>query len=301
MFFPLVIVFVSILKLSPALPFEGLLEAATEEASPRNGSTRSGCPEWDELPRVRNKKFIAARRYYDEGHDIPALSCNGYVYDPLNGDQATASSGRCYGIGSLFVHAGCTFYGFHDNNYQGHYTTLEGPLFMSKVPANTFGGWAFSSTHACVPSFIVDCRMHYPDCVPSDKWETVASFDNSNSHLDSTFTYKYTIGTSWSHEMSEGMSIDETVSGEMSAGFFDIFETKLGFSVSTGYNWNEVSTEAQSETKEFTVETNVPAGESIKIEQAKGHCGDSTVNTEMFRSVSTDRAGIEKVSIIGTE
>merc|ERR1719348_1143381 len=302
MFFPLVIIFVSILKLCPALPFEGLLEAATEEASPRNGSTRSGCPEWDELPRVWYNKFIAARKYADDGHDIPALSCNGDMYEPLNGYQVTAESGYCFGIGSLFVHAGCTFYGFHDINFQGHYTTLEGPLFMSKVPRDTFGNNHVEHTNrACAPSYLVDCRMHYPDCVPSDKWETVASYDNSNSHLDSTFTYKYTIGTSWSHEMSEGMSIDETVSGEMSAGFFDIFETKLGFSVSTGYNWNEVSTEAKSETKEFTVETNVPAGESIQIEQTKGHCGDSTVNTEMFRSVSTDRAGIEKVSIIGTE
>merc|ERR1719348_2081917 len=87
MFFPLVIIFVSILKLCPALPFEGFLEAATEEASPRNGSTRSGCPEWDELPRVWNKKFIAARKYNDEGHDIPALSCNGNMYEPVNGYQ----------------------------------------------------------------------------------------------------------------------------------------------------------------------------------------------------------------------
>jgi len=306
MFFPLLIFFVSILKLSkgrssPALLFEDLSERATEEPSPRNGSTRSGCPEWDELPRVSDKKFIGARSYHDAGHNIPALSCNGYKYDFLNGGQNTGSTGRCFAVGSLFVHAGCTFYGFHDINYHGYYTTFEGPLFMSKVPVEIFGWVTGDYTIACVPSYIVDCRMHYPDCVPSDKWETVASYDNSNSHLDSTFTYKYTIGTSWSHEMSEGMSIDATVSEEISAGFWDIFEAKLGFSVTTGYNWNEVSTEAQSETKEFTVKTDVPAGESIKIEQTKGHCGDSTVNTEMFRSVSTDRAGIEKVSIIGTE
>jgi len=59
-----------------------------------------------------------------------------------------------------------------------------------------------------------------------------------------------------------------------------------------------VSSEAKSDSRELTVETHVPAGESIKIEQTKGKCGDSTVNTEMFRSVSTDRAGIEKVSVI---
>jgi len=288
MFFPLFIFFVSILKLSPALPFEGLLEAATEEASPRNASTRSGCPEWDELPRVRDKKFIGARDYASAGHDIPALSCNGGFIEPLNGYQVTgdAQSGSCFAVGSLFVHAGCTFYGFHDYNFEGQYTTLEGPLFMSKVPVDTFGGWETGNPSvACAPSYLVDCHQHYPDCVPSDNWETVASYNNSNSDLPFTFGYKYTIGTSWSYEMSEGMSIDETVSYEMSAAFFEIFEEKLGVSVTTGYNWNEVSTEAMSETKEFSIETDVPAGKSIQIQQTKGKCGDSTVNTEFFRTL----------------
>merc|ERR1711872_223864 len=126
MFFPLLIFFVSILKLSkgrssPALPFEDLSERATEEPSPRNGSTRSGCPEWDELPRVYDKKFIGARIYASAGHDIPALSCNGGFLESLNGYQGTAESGYCFGIGSLFVHAGCTFYGFHPVNFQGQY------------------------------------------------------------------------------------------------------------------------------------------------------------------------------------
>merc|ERR1711915_1071441 len=114
--------------------------------------------------------------------------------------------------------------------------------------------------------------------------------------MGSYFLSRYEIGTSWSTEMSEGMSIDETVSAEMSAGFFDIFETKLGVSVTTGYNWNEVSTEAQSETKEFSVQTDVPAGKSIQIQQTKGTCGGSDVNTERFRSLSYDLEGTKHVS-----
>jgi len=69
-------------------------------------------------------------------------------------------------------------------------------------------------------------------------------------------------------------------------------------SVTTGYNWNEVSTEAKSETKEFEVQTDVPAGESIQIQQTKGTCGGSTVNTEMFRSVSYDFDGKKHVNYI---
>jgi len=96
--------------------------------------------------------------------------------------------------------------------------------------------------------------------------------------------------------MSEGMSIDETISEEMSEGFFGIFEAKIGVSVTTGYNWNEVSTEAQSETREFWVQTDVSAGKSIQIQQTKGTCGGSDVNTEMFRSLSYDLEGKEHVS-----
>jgi len=290
---------VTILKLSDGHSFKALVEAENEKFPPHNGSARSGCPEWDELPRVVNKKFVAARTYKESGHDIPALSCNGNHWDAINGYSISAEDGQCYGVGSLFVHAGCTYYGFCDYNYQGNYKVFEGPLFISKVPTSTFCNWHFTDSDTpCTPSYLVDCRQHYPDCAPADNWETVASYDNSNSHLPSTFTYKYTIGTSWSTEMSEGMSIDETVSAEMSAGFFDIFEEKIGFSVTTGYNWNEVSTEAQSETKEFSVQTDVPAGEIIQIQQTKGTCGGSTVYTEMFRSVSYDSEGKEYISYI---
>jgi len=291
--------FVAVLKLSSAGSLKGLLDAEPEQFPPHNGSVRTGCPDWDELPRVFNSKFIASRNYNGLGHEIPAMSCNGISLDRVNEYQASAAPGRGYGIGSLFVHAGCTFYGFCEHEYQGTYKTFEGPLFISKLPKDTFCGWHLTGTDIpTANSFIVDCRQHYPDCAPSDSWETVASYDNSNSHLPSTFTYKYTIGTSWSTEMSEGMSIDATVSEEMSAGFFDIFEEKIGYSVTTGYNWNEVSTEAQSETKEFQVQTDVPAGESIQIQQAKGTCGGSTVYTEMFRSISYDFDGKHYVAYI---
>ena len=57
-----------------------------------------------------------------------------------------------------------------------------------------------------------------------------------------------------------------------------------------------MSTEAQSETREFSVQTDVPAGESIQIQQTMGTCGGSNVNTEMFRSLSYDLEGNKQVS-----
>ena len=53
-----ILLFVTILKLSAGGALKTLLEEESEELRPHNVSARSGCPEWDELPRVQNSKFI---------------------------------------------------------------------------------------------------------------------------------------------------------------------------------------------------------------------------------------------------
>jgi len=279
-----------------ALEDNGLvLEATVEEH--QNISVRLGCPDISELPIVKDKQFIGIRRYQGKGNDIPALSCNGDYYDAVTGHQVTADPGTGYPIGSIFVHPGCTFYGFHDNNYQGGYTEWTGPLFISNVP-NVLGHTCGSDHVPCANSYLVDCRQQYPDCQPEDSWKTVASFDNTQSDLPATFTYKYIIGTSWSHGMSDSMSISDTISAEVTAGFFDIFEASLGTSVTTGYDWSETSSEAKSETKQFTVSTELPGGRMVQIQQTKGNCGGSEVNTERFRNVVTYKDGNQIIETI---
>jgi len=277
-----------------ALEDNGLvLEATVEEH--QNISARSGCPDISELPIVWNKQFLGSRRYSGKGNDIPALSCNGDYNDAVSGHQASADPGTGYLIGSIFVHPGCTFYGFHDYNYQGSYTEWTGPLFISNVPKWTFD---HSCGVACARSYLVDCRQQYPDCQPEDSWKTVTSLDNTQSDLPATFTYKYTIGTSWSHQMSESMDISTTISEEVKAGFFDIFEASIGVSVTTGYNWSETSTAAKSETKEISDVIEVPGGRVLEIQQTKGFCGGSEVSTEMFRNVATFKDGSQIIETI---
>jgi len=231
-----------------------------------------------------NKEFLGVRYYDGEGRRDPRPQLPGQLPDWKSGFSASWQERRK--VGSLYVLAGCTFYGFEHENYEGSYAELTGPLFLSDVPCDMFGAW-FCWGRAELGSALVDCRQHYPDCQPEDRWVTVASFDNSQSDISSTFTYKYTIGTTWSHEMSEGMSIDETVSAEMQAAFWGIFQGSLGVSVSTGYNWGEVTSEARGEEEEFSVETSVPGGRSIRIQQTVGQCGGSGVKTEQYRSVVT--------------
>ena len=69
-------------------------------------------------------------------------------------------------------------------------------------------------------------------------------------------------------------------------------------SVTTGYDWSETSSEAKSETKEFTVSTELPGGRMVQIQQTKGNCGGSEVNTERFRNVVTYKDGNQIIETI---
>ena len=136
-------------------------------------------------------------------------------------------------------------------------------------------------------SMIVECSMTMPDCTPTDGWQTVAYLDNSGSSIPTQFTYQYTIGTSWSTEVSQGFNVDASVTATIQASFWGIFSGEVSTSFSTGYNWQSTSSEAKSEETSFKIETNVPPGAIIIIEQAKGICGNSEVKTEMFRHTDT--------------
>jgi len=258
----------------------------------RNGTVRGHCPQLSDLPIVDSSRenFYAARFYQQEGHDIPELSCNGNQVDPKSGSKSSSPGGTP--IGTLYVLAGCIFYGFTEENFQGDYIQYDGPVFISKLPNGVFDNDnCRRSGTACPLSYLFDCRMKMPDCVAEDKWSTVASYDNTGSSLVSTFTYTYTIGTAWSTEMSQGFDVSISVTNEIKASFWDIFEETLGVSVTTGYDWSETSTQAQNEERQFTVETQVPGGIAIQIQQAKGTCGNSDVKTEMFRTLETKKNG----------
>jgi curli biogenesis system outer membrane secretion channel CsgG len=77
--------------------------------------------------------------------------------------------------------------------------------------------------------------------------------DNTGGIVDATCTYSKTIGTSFEDEVENSMGIDGTIEAEMKAQFFGIFGIQLGVSSTTGYNWNEISTAAQSEVESYEV------------------------------------------------
>ena len=244
---------------------------------------RQGCPPFSELPIADEelKNFYGIRYYDDFGGQISSLACNGKSYDlPPGKYDSDGNIYTWYPIGTLFVHHGCTLYIFSKPGFVGEMSTYRGDL--SDFCVDDF---RFCLGCLCpIPSMIVECGMQFPDCKPTDEWTTVASLDNSGSSLPSKFTYEYQIGTEWSSEISEGFNIDASVTVTIKDSFFGLFEAEASSSFSTGYNWQSTSSEAKSEVKTFTIETEIPPGTVFKIYQAKGLCGNSEVQTELFKT-----------------
>merc|ERR1712064_222228 len=122
--------------------------------------------------------------------------------------------------------------------------------------------------HWGFPSFKCRCQQDPIICQPSDQYVTIMQCDNSNNDVEAKCTYTKTIGTTWTTEVSNSMSIDATIEYAMSASFFSFFSEELGISVSTGYDWTHTSSEAKSETQEFKVETVVNPHSILIIEGA---------------------------------
>merc|ERR1712002_1076268 len=78
-----------------------------------------GCPDKTALPIVFEKNFIGARVYKGLGNEKPSSSCTGGAVDYFDGARIYASYGQGIPIGSIYVHPGCTFYGYKANNFEG--------------------------------------------------------------------------------------------------------------------------------------------------------------------------------------
>jgi len=115
--------------------------------------------------------------------------------------------------------------------------------------------------------------------------------DNTNSDSETKCSYTKTIGTTWTSEVSDSMSIDSTIEYAMSASMFSFFSESLAISVSTGYDWTHTSSQAKSETEKFHVETIVNPRSLLIIDGAEGECGGNNVKTELFRFTSVDGTG----------
>merc|ERR1712136_156069 len=202
-----------------------------------------------------------------------------------------------FDFGGTIVKAGCTLYGYENEHFHDDANEYDVPkLYANGCPFgddhfkcnremdNNFDHWGWSS-------FKCRCKQDPIICSPSDSWVTIDEIDNTDNDNKAKATYTKVIGTTWTSEASESMSIDSTIEESMSAGFFNFFSDDIGISVATGYDWTHTSSEAKSETETFTVETTVDAHSILIIEGAEGECGGNNVKTELFKLTSVDENG----------
>lgn len=251
------------------------------------------CPNPPDVPVMdaRTSKYTAALLFQGPGHEYPFQSCNGPQLTYVDGDRVSSEGWwDFYEVGSMIVKAGCTFIGFYDVNFSGASTQLRGPAVIPQSP-----GFDYMVGQDRVVkgfrSWYSQCGITYINCQPEDRFEVIFSCDNIGGQLDLDCTYTKTIGTSYSNEISDSMSIDTSIEVSLSASFWGLFESTLTTSVTTGYNWGSVSSETMSSQETFEVAATAGAGTTVLFEQATGFCDGSTVKTEMFRVTTQSKDG----------
>jgi len=288
--------------------------SAASAALPNITALSSGCPAFTEIPVAElheknpEKDFFYGGRFYQgKGNSIPALACNG----PLWGDMPDGhkySAPAPLAVGSIMINPGCSFYVFEDYNQEGRYVEYTGGntgRLVSEVPRPSWGRTCGGV--ACFASYMMSCRQRFPNCAPEDGWETIATLDNTDSSVELPFTFQQTIGTTWSNEVSENMHTSSRVEESISGHFFSGFEvgffsagggvdTGSSTSEETGMDWGSVSRQEKSETVTYIVgPIDVPAGGMLWVQAAIGHCGGSTVDTHMYKVISTYNSGSEQI------
>ena len=111
------------------------------------------------------------------------------------------------------------------------------------------------------------CQQKLVSCIPEDEWAVKLVCNGTGATEPVECSYMKTIGTSYTAETSDHMSISEEVSYEITAGLFGLFEETLGLSVETGYDWTQTSSETMDEAESFQVDAVAPPGRILYIEQ----------------------------------
>jgi len=227
----------------------------------------SECPNINDLDPLCNEtnQFHCFWYWKGLGSSEPIDGCNGEWHTILDNFNFDAPEGKYISMGSIIVMAGCTLYAYKDHNYSGRLVKYKGPGVFpdgcnleGKCPPP--GSWRSGNGFH---SFKCRCKQKPIICQPEDRWKTIDQCDNTQSRAEISCSYKKEIGTTWSEEAKESMSIHKTIEAKMQASFFEMFSAELGTSVTTGYDWSHVSTQAKSVIETYKVEAKVPPCKSF--------------------------------------
>merc|ERR1712098_40343 len=178
------------------------------------------CPEFKTLATKDNGQTICAYYWTGIGDDWAINACNGISYYMTDGASFQNIGSGFTKMGSYWVMPGCTLWLFQNSDWTGErYAAPAGLVtnnpFYPRLPFATLpygpGGYKCS------------CADSPLDCIPSDGWETVFSYNNTKSSVTVSMKYEKSIGTTHSETVTKAMSQSITVEAEISASFGDLF------------------------------------------------------------------------------
>jgi len=239
-------------------------------------NTFGPCPQFKDLATTYSGRTICAYYWKGPGDDWPINSCNGDSVYMLDG--IVKPSGSCIPMGSYWVMPGCTLYLFQNGDWTGN----RGAFTAGLNPLNTF-----RNSDSCWGPGALKCSCDSSpfNCIPEDGWETVFSYDNSQSSVTVSMQYEKSIGTTHSETVTNSISQSITVEAEISAAFEGIFSASLGVSSTTGFDWSNAFTGTFAQTTSFTEQITIRPGKKVVIQQVVGSCGFSKVRTTLFRAL----------------
>lgn len=258
-------------------------------------SAKAECPPYNQVPTMHpssDEVFNCARYYTGVGDLDPIQGCNscydwedGTGHDIADGTEFSAPEGSAISMGSVFVKPGCTLTGFSGYNYEGDIQELHGLVSL------VTGFHDFETCGKGFNSYKCRCEQKLPSCTPTDAFDTVVVCDATNANATSQCVYSKSIGSVYSDETSNSMSISTDISYQMQVSMSLIFSAELGASLETGYDWSKSTATMVSRDETFEVVAEIPPGLILTVEQAVGYCGDDSVRTELFRITHTDVNG----------
>jgi len=254
----------------------------------RNKKYGTGCPDYTDLPTHHKGKRIAACFWPKNGHRHPLRACNGNpvcIQDDTHRIEAKKKS--AIPIGSMVIAAGCEM-GYLDKEDNTH--TFEGPRVETGVSWKPWNN-AKEIRLICHKTPAFDCHTNNLKTNFTDRWDTIAIFNNSDSSDEGEFEYTHAIGMSFTDEESSKFFREIAVSIGGSLGLevkeISIAEVSAETSVVTGYDWKKTSTIVRNDKRVVQAKVFVPAGQVLELQQIIGVCpGAFTAHTEVIKAIT---------------
>jgi len=228
------------------------------------------------------ERFLCARAY-EENHPRPYKSCTGRSLDIPNDEYVETigfQQGRSWRFGfwhdkimALVVRPRCVLHAYQHRNMEGlHFKFPTGQYHYLRSPhLMTIDSW--------------HCECQYTNeifnCNPREEWVHRATCDPGA--YEGECSVNRMEGTEWGSEVTQGRSVENTVSFELAAALSKIFTASLSGSTTKGRHWETTKINMKSHELGTGFECNHGPGEKVEIQEKLAVCGGTKVHLNEYR------------------